>query len=143
MKARILSRLRWWTAVLAAALLLTYMAVVSWSDVSTVAFGPAGPFWLGFAALCCGLLLGLACDRGVVAAAVAGGITVFAFGLSWSIVASQLIGRMFTSFLELGMSDTVSLYILPRAALVAVTAILPIVLGAGLVTALVPERWRA
>jgi len=135
--------LKWWTAVLAAALVLTHLAVVSWSDVSTVAFGPAGPVWLGVAALCCGALLGLACERGVVAMAVAGGLAVFAFGLVWSIIAWQLIGRMFTSFVELGMSDTVSLYILPRVALVAVTTILPGVLGAGVVIALVPEHLRA
>jgi len=142
MMSRIALALKWWSAVLAAALVLTYLAVVSWTDVSVVAFGPAGKVLLGIAAVCCGALLALAGERGVVAIAVAGGIAVFAFGLTWSIIASQLIGRMFTSFLELGMSDTVSLYVLPRAALVAVTTILPGVLGAGVVQALVPERSR-
>jgi len=142
MITRILSALRWWTAVLAAALVLTHLAVAALTDVRTVALGPVGLVWLVLGALGCGALLGLACGRAVVAAAVAGVIAIFALGLIYSAVAWQLIGRMYTSFLELGTSDAVSLYVLPRALLAAVSAPLPCILGAGAVPALLPERWR-
>jgi hypothetical protein len=136
-------RLTWWSATLAAALVMTYMAVVAWTDVGSVAVVRAGLPGMAAAALLCGALLGLACRRALVACIVAAGVATLAFGLVWSLVAWALVGRLFESFLELAASDMVSLFLLPRAGItLALTAGLSLAAAAAM-TALVPERLRA
>jgi hypothetical protein len=84
--------LHWRTvaSTIAAALLISYAALLAFTDLGAFAVGPAGMVWLILTALLAGLLLGLSAEEGanpLLAAAAAVGLAIVIFILGWGYVA--------------------------------------------------------
>lgn len=132
---------RQWTATIAAAIILAYMATVAVTEVRNFALWSGNSTWLCICALVCGVLLALISDSAARSLAVASVLAVLIFAGLWSYIFWSLLGE-YVSFFEFFISDIFFLQVLPQCMVVFGMIFLSGLLGVMAVTIFVPERFR-
>lgn len=129
------------TSVIAAALVLAYVSMAGLTEIRDFAIFPANLLWLVVAAFLCGVLLALVGEGGawrIVASCV---LAVLLFAGLWNYIFWSFLGE-YASFVELGMSNPFIYLVLPRCALILLTAAPLGLLGAVAATIVVPDEYR-
>lgn len=134
-------RLKQGTAVIAAALIVGYMGLISVSEVGDYVPWSAGFLGLGIAAALCGILLALIDEQAIRLMSMACVLGVLIFGGFWSIASWALLGEQI-SFLELVLSDLVFSYVLRRGILLLLISILFGLLGTVGMQIILPSHYR-
>ncbi len=128
---------------LAAALILALVSLITLSDVRAIIPGQPGAIWLCSAGFLCGILLAFVAERPFVSISLAVGSATILFGLTWTTIVWTLLGRGSFSFIEVGLSDLVSLYLMPRALLMTLLTELPGLVAVGATMLATPARFRS
>jgi len=134
-------KVRQWTAIVAAAVVLAYVGIVAVTEVRDFALWSANLTWLGVIAAICGALLALVSEGAVWSIVVASVLAVLIFAGLWSYIFWSFLGEYF-SFLELIVSNLFIFQVLPRSALILITTLLLGLLGTVAATILLPDRYR-
>ncbi len=132
---------RQWTATIAAAIILAYMATVAVTEVRHFALWAGNSTWLCICALFCGVLLALISDGAARLLAVASVLAVLILAGLWSYIFWSLLGE-YVSLSEFFISDIFFLKVLPQCIVVFMMIFLSGLLGVMAVTIFVPERFR-
>jgi hypothetical protein len=130
------------SAVLAAALVMALVSLIALSDVRVIVPGQPGALWICSAGFLCGLLLAFASDRPFVAMGLAIALAAILFGIAWTAIVWTLLGRDAFTFIEVGLSDLVSLYLMPRALLMLLLGGLSGLVAVGGALLATPARFR-
>lgn len=134
-------KVRQWTAIIAAALVLAYVGTVTVSEVRDFALWPAGLVWLGVFAVICGALLALISDGAVWAIVLASVLAVLIFAGLWSYILWSLLGEYFSLF-ELIVSTLFVSQVFRQSVVLLITTIPLGLLGVAAATIFVPDRYR-
>jgi hypothetical protein len=114
-------RIRQISAVVAAALVIAAVSVLTLTPIGPFLVGRISLLWLGVTAALCGALLAMSSERALLLVTVAAGLAVVIFGGVWSYLVWVLIGQDLSavvSFWELALSDYVFLYVAQRGAII-------------------------
>jgi hypothetical protein len=134
-------KVRQWTAIVAAAVVLAYVGIVAVTEVRDFALWPASLAWLGVFAAICGALLALISDGAAWSIVVASVLAVMIFAGLWSYIFWLFLGE-FVSLLEIIVSNLFIFQVLPRSAVVLITTVLLGLLGVVAATIFLPDRYR-
>ena len=134
-------KVRHWTAVIATALVLTYVSISTLSEVRDFSLWAGSLEWLAVAALVCGLLLALVGGGNASSIVAASVLSAFLFAGVWHYILWSFLGE-YISFFEVGLSNLFILQVLPRCALILIiTAPLGLV-GFVAATILLPDSYH-
>lgn len=134
-------KVKQWTAIVAAGIVLAYVGTVAISEVRDFALWPASLAWLALCAVICGVLLAIVSDSAawsMVAVSVLAGLI---FGGLWSYILWSFLGEHF-SFLELLASNLFIFQVLPRMGVIFITTVPLGLLGVVATTILLPYPYR-
>lgn len=134
-------RVRQWTAVVSAALVLTYVSVSTLSEVRDFSLWAGSLEWLAIAALVCGLLLALVGEGNAWSIVAASVLSAFLFAGVWHYILWSFLGE-YISFFEVGLSNLFILQVLPRCALILIIAAPLGLVGFVTATILLPDHYR-
>jgi len=116
-------RVREWTAIVAAAIVLAYVGTVAVTEVQNYALWPFDIGWLSAFSAVCGVLLALVCDNAIRSMIAASGLAVLIYVGLWDYTLWSFLGDYFSPF-ELMVSNLFILQVLPRSAVIFGTAVL-------------------
>jgi len=134
-------KVRRWTAVIAAALVLAYVDTVTISEIGDFALWPAGLVWIAVFAAVCGFLLALISEGAASGVAAASVLAAFIFAGLWSFVFWSFLGAYF-SYFELIISTPFISQVLPQILVILLTTTPAGLLGVVVATVLVPIHYR-
>lgn len=134
-------RLKQGTAIIAAALVVAYLGLISITEVGDYVSWSVGLLGLSLAAALCGLLLALIDEQAIRLMSIASVLGMLIFGGLWSIASWALLGEQFT-FVELILSDLVFSYVLRRGLLLGLITILFGLIGAAGMQLFLPAHYH-
>lgn len=134
-------RVRRWTAIIAAAVVLAYVGTVTVSEVRDFALWPAGFVWLSVFAVVCGGLLALISDGAAWSIAVASVLAVLILAGLWSYIFWSFLGEYF-SYFELIVSTPFISQVFRQSFVILITTVPLGLLGVVAATLLLRDRYR-
>jgi hypothetical protein len=134
-------KVRQWTAIVAAAIVLAYVSMAAVTEVRGFALWPTNLAWMGVSAAICGALLALIDEGAVWLIVVASALAVLIFVGLWSYIFWLFLGELF-SFSELVISNLFIYQVLPRSVVILITSLPLGLLGTVAATIFLPDRYR-
>ncbi len=128
-------KVRQWTAIIAAAVVMAYVDTMTVSEIKNFALWQGGLVWMGVFAAGCGVLLALINDDAVWSVIVAPVLAVLIFAGVWSYVFWSFLGEYF-SYFELLLSTPFLSQVLPQGIVILATTIPMGLLGVVVATVL-------
>ena len=135
------SRVREWTAIFAAAMILTYVSTAAITQIHDYAFWPSSLTWVGVYATICGALLALVNKQAIRSMIMTSVIATLIFAGLWSYIFWSFLGE-YLSIFEIVISNLFFLRVLPQSIVILIMTILPGLLGLALVKTIVPGRYQ-
>ena len=135
-------RLSLGATVVAAAVAMAYMGLVSLTQMQDFAVWSGSLFWLSVVSVICGVLMALSSDSAAWLITAASVLAFLIFGGIWSYIVWSLLSGGVIPYIEIALSDFVLLYVAQRGAILFLVSLIFGLMAAIAVLAFVPDHYR-